>query len=118
MLFCFVQLKKVDVTVYSCLLSCIVQLEKDKAELATQLRNTMEKLQELSTRSTEASSSSELLVLREEQVKAYKEDFESERRDRERAQSRLADVEMELEIVKREVRGKANRNFLMSKNVR
>lgn len=72
------------------------QLEKDKAELAGQL-------QELTKKSDEASSSSELLLVREEQVKAYKEDFESERRDRERAQSRLADVEMELEIVKREL---------------
>lgn len=48
------------------------------------------------------SSSQETVALRE-QAKAFKEDFESERRDRERAQSRLADLEMELSLVKREV---------------
>lgn len=37
------------------------------------------------------------------QAAAYKEDFESERRDRERAQSRIGDLEMELSIVKREL---------------
>lgn len=80
------------------------QLEKEKTELAGELRKAMDKVQELTNRLGDAGASSELLQVREEQVKAYKEDFESERRDRERAQSRLADVEMELEIVKRELR--------------
>lgn len=95
-----------------------MQLEKDKEQLRNemdkvqlQLRNEMDKVQELTKRLDKPNSECNELLLVREQVKAYKEDFESERRDRERAQSRLADVEMELEIVKREVCGEAC-NFL------
>ncbi len=40
----------------------------------------------------------------EAQVQIFTEDFEQERKDRERAQSKCAELEQELELVKRQVR--------------
>ena len=40
----------------------------------------------------------------EAQVQIFTEDFEQERKDRERAQAKCAELEQELELVKRQVR--------------
>jgi len=42
------------------------------------------------------------LMLRE-QMRTFREDFESERRDREQAQSRIASLESEMEVLKQQV---------------
>ena len=42
-------------------------------------------------------------VILQEQIRAFREDFESERRDREQAQSRIASLESELEAAKQQV---------------
>ena len=42
-------------------------------------------------------------VMLQEQVRTFREDFESERRDREQAQSRIAALESELAITKQQV---------------
>ena len=39
----------------------------------------------------------------QEQIRAFREDFQSERRDREHAQSRVAALESELTVVKQQV---------------
>jgi len=42
-------------------------------------------------------------VMLREQARAFREDFESERRDREQAQSRVTSLESELAVVKQQV---------------
>jgi len=42
-------------------------------------------------------------VMLREQARAFREDFESERRDREQAQSRATSLESELAVVKQQV---------------
>jgi len=42
-------------------------------------------------------------VMLREQVRTFREDFESERRDKEQAQSRIASLESELAAVKQQV---------------
>ena len=42
-------------------------------------------------------------VMLQEQVRAFREDFESERRDHEQAQSRIATLESELATLKQQV---------------
>jgi len=66
-------------------------LQQENKNLQQELRLKTEELN---------SANSEILVLRE-QANSYAEDFASERKDRERAQSRLDDLETEYELTKR-----------------
>lgn len=74
----------------------IKELTRENGHLQQTLQQNIELENQLQSRDQQIS-------FLQAQAMAYQEDFESERRDRERAQSRIADLEMELSIVKREL---------------
>ena len=72
----------------------LVILQSEVEDLQRQLVEKMKRINSL--------EDNELAM--QEQMRAFHEDFESERRDREHAQSRIAALESELTAVKQQVR--------------
>jgi centrosomal protein CEP55 len=80
-----------------------VKIEDENRELRLQIERLVAEMDRIKSRSGRSTEDQDRIHMLEAQVQICTEDFESERRDRERAQARINEMENEMDLIKRQL---------------